>query len=1070
MTSFTFGSWNIRTLMDNPRADRPERRTALIARELDRYNIQIAALSETRLADEGQLTEVKAGYTFFWSGRSREERREAGVGFAIKSNLISKLTSLPKGTNDRLMTLRLPLRGKRHATIISAYAPTMSNPEEVKDKFYEDLEALITAVPREDKLVILGDFNARVGTDYQAWEGVIGRHGVGKSNSNGHLLLKTCAAYNLLITNTIFRLANRNKTSWMHPRSKHWHLIDYVIIRRRDRKDVRVTKAMCGADCWTDHRLILSKLNFSILPRRRPQGKAGNKRLNISKLKRYTVRQNLSEELDSKLSQLNFGTSGVEEDWTTFRDVIYSTASTHLGQNMRKHQDWFDENDDEIRKLLEEKYEKNRIHQQDRASASKKAAFNSTKSMVQAKLREMQDSWLTAKAEEIQQYADSNDSKRFYDALKTIYGPQSSGTSPLLSADGTTLLTDKTAILDRWAEHFNNVLNRPSSINAEAIARMPQVEINTSLAEPPVEAEVLKAIKLLSNGKAPGSDSIPAEIYKAGGPVLVQKLTELLQAMWLQEAIPQEFKDASIIHLYKRKGNRQSCDNHRGISLLVIAGKILARVLLNRLILHMEDGHLPESQCGFRKGRGTSDMIFAARQLQEKCQEQNRDLYTTFVDLTKAFDTVSREGLWKIMTKFGCPGKFITMVRQFHDGMLARVLDEGDCSNAFPVTNGVKQGCVLAPTLFSMMFTAMLSDAFCNDAENMKIKFRTDGRLFNLRRLQAKTKVEEESVRDLLFADDCALNDATEAQMQQSMDCFSTACDNFGLTISTKKTEVLHQPAPHKQYVAPKITVNGEVLKAVEKFTYLGSTLSRSATIDDEVEMRIAKASSAFGQLRSTVWERRGIKLATKLKVYKAIILPTLLYACETWTIYERHAKKLNRFHMNCLRKLLKITWQDKIPDTEVLSRTELPSIHTLLKRAQIRWAGHLVRMPDTRLPKRLFYGELAEGKRSQGGQKKRYKDTLKASLKCFNIDPSTWETVALDRSAWRSQTNRGAASYEQHRIAAAQRNRELRKSRAISSSAMSADHLCPTCGRAFRARIGLIGHSRTHRAQSPSL
>ena len=159
--------------MDNPRADRPERRTALIARELDRYNIQIAALSETRLADEGQLTEVKAGYTFFWSGRSREERREAGVGFAIKSNLISKLTSLPKGTNDRLMTLHLPLRGKHHATIISAYAPTMSNPEEVKDKFYEDLEALITAAPREDKLVILGDFNARVSTDYQAWQGVL---------------------------------------------------------------------------------------------------------------------------------------------------------------------------------------------------------------------------------------------------------------------------------------------------------------------------------------------------------------------------------------------------------------------------------------------------------------------------------------------------------------------------------------------------------------------------------------------------------------------------------------------------------------------------------------------------------------------------------------------------------------------------------------------------------------------------------------------------------------------------------------------------------------------------------
>ena len=125
--------------------------------------------------------------------------------------------------------------------------------------------------------------------------------------------------------------------------------------------------------------------------------------------------------------------------------------------------------------------------------------------------------------------------------------------------------------------------------------------------------------------------------------------------MWRKEAIPQEFKDASIIHLFKRKGNPQLCDNHRGISLLSIAGKILARVLLNRLNEYLEQsGLLPESQCGFRKDRGTIGMIFTARQLQEKCQEQNMGPHMTFVDLTKAFDTVSREGLWKIMAMFGC--------------------------------------------------------------------------------------------------------------------------------------------------------------------------------------------------------------------------------------------------------------------------------------------------------------------------------------------------------------------------------------------------------------------------------
>ena len=259
------------------------------------------------------------------------------------------------------------------------------------------------------------------------------------------------------------------------------------------------------------------------------------------------------------------------------------------------------------------------------------------------------------------------------------------------------------------------------------------------------------------------------------------------------------------------------------------------------------------------------------------------------------------------MSKFGCPGKFIQVVRQFHDGMKAQVLDDGESSTPFPFTNGVKQGCVLAPTLFSMMFSAMLTDAFRDSSPGMDIRFRTDGKLFNLRRLQAKTKVHVDKLRDFLFADDCALNAGSAEDMQHSVDLFSTACNNFGLTISTKKTEVMYQPAPNKPYQEPTVTVNGQKLAAVDKFTYLGSTLSRCVHIDEEINARIAKASSAFGRLRSTVWERKGVSLSTKLSVYRAIVLTTLLYASETWTVYQRHAKKLNRFHLNCLRKLLRV-------------------------------------------------------------------------------------------------------------------------------------------------------------------
>ena len=167
MIPLIIGAWNVRTLTDSAGSDRPPRRTALVGRELDRYKFEMAALSEARLAEEGLLKDVGAGYTFLKSGRKKEERREAGVGFAIKSHLVSKLSGPPKGINDRLMTLRLPLSGKRHACIVSAYAPTMTNPDEVKGKFYDDLDSVISATPRTDKLILLGNLNARVDTDYQ---------------------------------------------------------------------------------------------------------------------------------------------------------------------------------------------------------------------------------------------------------------------------------------------------------------------------------------------------------------------------------------------------------------------------------------------------------------------------------------------------------------------------------------------------------------------------------------------------------------------------------------------------------------------------------------------------------------------------------------------------------------------------------------------------------------------------------------------------------------------------------------------------------------------------------------
>ena len=168
-------------------------------------------------------------------------------------------------------------------------------------------------------------------------------------------------------------------------------------------------------------------------------------------------------------------------------------------------------------------------------------------------------------------------------------------------------------------------------------------------------------------------------------------------------------------------------------------------------------------------------------------------------------------------------------------------------------------------------------------------------------------------------------------------DRISGACDIVGFTISTEKTKVVYQPYPGKPHQKPNISVKGEVVNNVDKFTYLGSTLSCQANIDEEVKCSIAKISSAFGRRQTIVWERRGIRLSSKLKVYQVVIINTLLYACEVWTVFSKHPRQLNHFHTTCLCKPMKIKWQERIPDTEVFSCANMPSIHTLLERAQAR-------------------------------------------------------------------------------------------------------------------------------------
>ena len=213
-------------------------------------------------------------------------------------------------------------------------------------------------------------------------------------------------------------------------------------------------------------------------------------------------------------------------------------------------------------------------------------------------------------------------------------------------------------------------------------------------------------------------------------------------------------RDAKIITLLKNKGERSECNNYRGIFLLSIIGKIFAKVILIRP-QKLTERIYSESQCGFRAGRSTIDMVFSLSQLHEKCREQQMLLYIAFIDLTKAFDLVNRGGLFQSLPKTGCPPKLQSMIEPFHTNMKGTVLVQfnDSSSSSFDIRRGVKQGCVLAPTLFKIFFDLLLRHAFGTASEGICLRTRSDSRLFNLGRLRAKTKVREALIRDMLFAD-----------------------------------------------------------------------------------------------------------------------------------------------------------------------------------------------------------------------------------------------------------------------------------------------------------------------------
>ena len=230
------------------------------------------------------------------------------------------------------MTMQIHLVNGHHMTVMSIYTLTMTHSDNTKEEFHKILPQTVSSIPLGDKIMILGDFNARVGQSAIAWEGILGQHSVGAENSNGTLLLSFCAAYGLVIMNTLIQQKTLCKTTWMHPHSKNWHLLDYAIVRQWDRRDVHLTRAIRHTTTWSDHQLVKVKTELQIPPKMRKKSIRAP-RLDVSKLKSEELRSLLCQEI-SELQvcsiEINATSGNIEVEWKVLQASTQKGAETVL--------------------------------------------------------------------------------------------------------------------------------------------------------------------------------------------------------------------------------------------------------------------------------------------------------------------------------------------------------------------------------------------------------------------------------------------------------------------------------------------------------------------------------------------------------------------------------------------------------------------------------------------------------------------------------------------------------------------------------------------------------------------
>ena len=955
-----------------------------LADDFVHHKIKVMMVQETRIKGEG-VYKIKSsnGAKLHLFNSGHKSSSYGGTGFVVDEN--SKVTFKP--VSERISVLTAKLNNIKHV-FISVYAPT--NETTIKDSndtrtFYENLSDIINTIGKNDNLVIGGDFNAKTkmpNRDPTLYK-IIGKYAKSTINENGEKLIELCSIHNLRITNTFFKHKPIHLTTWQSPAAykniidsktrkprmnPYRNQIDYILVRNCN-KIVRITDCKSTIDRVTisDHKPVIMNTK-TVFPERKLSKPI--QRLELRRLIMPEVRTQYKQSVAGKINELPQN-QDIQNQWTSVANILQTSANTIIGYKKRTPKS---DNPDivmlsDMQRLVQRQIESTN-------DENLKHQLKTHRNRILTEIHRERKIEENMKMRTIMSHLENNqdENQRMYDAVRNINRIKPKSPLVVSSPDGqTTDEEEQTVII---SDFFKKIFWK----NAEPMRDVQPTPMTTPFTAP----EIRKSVSKLKTNRSPGCDNIPVELIKHAPEEVYQLIADIYNRIAMEGFCPKEINNGILIPLQKPGKPKGPVTSLRPIILLSTLRKILAVAMMKRIGERI-DRETPPTQAAYRRGRSTTEHVFATKTVIERTlTSKNETVYLTLLDMSKAFDTIQRKTLIEFLQETINADELHIMKKMLEVSLAVRC--GNTISETFPTDTGAPQGDCASANEFTYYLAKSLSEPtpFIHDHHYFQ-RTITDHEIPE--ELQDHNYAQHNQVQhisiDMEYADDLSEISSDNNKMRRSeLDKIAKLSDK-GLQVNDTKTE---------RFVISKRNDKWKKCKL------LGSLLDT----EEEIKRRKALAINAANNLRH-FFNNKHLTIATKIRIMNTYIEPIFMYNSEIWTTNKSHELSIDAFQRRLIRKyVFDIKWPKTISNQQLYEKSKASSWRKKITLRRLKWFGKLANLAeDTPAKKALRYG-MSQYKRSRGKPRTTWIAKTKEDLKNMNFTWLEAETLAKnDLNEW---------------------------------------------------------------------